>query len=70
MKLVASLFDIEGPDIVILLYLAFSVWMFVNCWMSARPVIAKIGWSVAILFAPLLGAIIYCIFAKGRTTKP
>jgi len=69
MKLVAFVLSMGGPDILIVLYLGFVVWMFVNCWMSARPVVAKIGWSLAILFAPLLGALIYCLVAKGRTSQ-
>ena len=50
---------------------AFWIWMLVDLLQSSRPTNEKILWAVVMLFAGIVGSIIYLIVARGSaTSKP
>ena len=61
-----SIFNVAGPDIIIVLIGAFIMWMFVDCVLSKGPIGIIILWALLMIFAPLLGSLVYLIFGRKR----
>ena len=65
--------NLLGPDIVVLLLfavVAFTAWMLIDCLLFEPGAGAKIGYSVMIIFFPLIGSLAYCFIVRaGRRRK-
>ena len=53
-----------------LLALLFTIWMLIDCLMSALPATEKLIWVLVILFLSGLGALLYFFLARGKRATP
>ena len=62
-----AMFNIGGGEIIALLVLIFWVWMLVDC--IRNPALSsneRIVWVLVILFASVLGALIYLLVGRKK----